>query len=94
MAKRKRSQKRPQPKQIVPLFSNRYLGNSLHRGDGPCKVPVGGLLGRGGGSAGGAFAAATGLGFAGFFFTLGQPVFGMDLHLSGQLGLSSLIRLT
>ena len=32
----------------------------------------GGLLGRGSGSAGGAFAAATGLGFAGFVFTLCQ----------------------
>lgn len=62
------------------LEGNRYLGNSLHRGDGPCKVPVGALLGHGGGSAGGTFATATGLGFARFFLSLGQPVFGMGLH--------------
>lgn len=37
---------------------NRYLSNSLHRGDGPCKLPTGGLLGRCGGSAGDAFATA------------------------------------
>ena len=32
------------------------------------------MLARGGGSASSAFATATGLGFAGFFFTLGQRV--------------------
>jgi len=35
------------------------------------------LLASGGGTAGGPFAAATGLGFAGFFFPLLKPVLGM-----------------